>query len=41
MANPNCVNLGSVGLVFLSVDEDTVRNVTESDLRDVHQQLDL
>lgn len=41
IANPNRVNLGSVGLVFLNVEDGSVRNVTESDLDDIHQQLDL
>ncbi|SJL09046.1 uncharacterized protein ARMOST_12422 [Armillaria ostoyae] len=39
-ANPNRVNLGRVGLVFRSV-EGEVLNVTESNLTDIHQELDL
>ncbi|PBK66054.1 hypothetical protein ARMSODRAFT_977740 [Armillaria solidipes] len=39
-ANPNRVNLGRVGLVFRSV-EGEVLNMTESNLTDIHQELDL
>ncbi|KAK0199765.1 Six-hairpin glycosidase-like protein [Desarmillaria ectypa] len=39
-ANPNRVNLGRVGLVFRST-EGEVLNVTESNLTDIHQELDL
>ncbi|KAK0451403.1 Six-hairpin glycosidase-like protein [Desarmillaria tabescens] len=39
-ANPNRVNLGRVGLVFRSA-EGEVLNVTESNLTDIHQELDL
>ncbi|KAJ3970382.1 Six-hairpin glycosidase-like protein [Lentinula raphanica] len=40
-ANPNRVNLGSVGLAFLDAQTGETRNVTESDLSDMHQTLDL
>ncbi|KAJ3731470.1 Six-hairpin glycosidase-like protein [Lentinula guzmanii] len=40
-ANPNRVNLGSVGLVFLDTHTGVVRNITESNLSDMHQKLDL
>ncbi|KAK0216801.1 Six-hairpin glycosidase-like protein [Armillaria fumosa] len=39
-ANPNRVNLGRVGLVFRSA-EGEILNVTESNLTDIHQELDL
>ncbi|KAK0451429.1 Six-hairpin glycosidase-like protein [Desarmillaria tabescens] len=39
-ANPNRVNLGRVGLVFRSA-EGEVLNVTEGNLTDVHQELNL
>ncbi|KAK0234943.1 Six-hairpin glycosidase-like protein [Armillaria nabsnona] len=39
-ANPNRVNLGRVGLVFRSA-EGEVLNVTEGNLTDIHQELDL
>ncbi|KAE9407340.1 hypothetical protein BT96DRAFT_933391 [Gymnopus androsaceus JB14] len=41
IANPNRVDLGSVGLVFLDVDDGSVRNVTEADLSNVEQKLDI
>ncbi|KAH9912814.1 Six-hairpin glycosidase-like protein [Fomitopsis serialis] len=40
IANPNRANLGRVGLLFRAA-EGEVMNVTEADLSDVHQQLDL
>ncbi|KAJ3852968.1 Six-hairpin glycosidase-like protein [Lentinula lateritia] len=40
-ANPNRVNLGIVGLAFLDAQTGFIKNVSESDLSDVHQTLDL
>ncbi|KAK0488057.1 Six-hairpin glycosidase-like protein [Armillaria luteobubalina] len=40
ISNPNRVNLGRVGLVFRSA-EGEVLNVTEKNLTDIHQELDL
>ncbi|KAF5370972.1 hypothetical protein D9757_009890 [Collybiopsis confluens] len=40
-ANPNRVNLGSIGLVFRDASSGAIRNVSESDLSDIHQELDL
>ncbi|KAJ3903009.1 hypothetical protein F5879DRAFT_1010639 [Lentinula edodes] len=40
-ANLNRVNLGTVGLVFLDAQTGLIQNVSESDLSDVHQTLDL
>lgn len=40
ISNPNRVNLGRVGLVFWRENGER-RNVTEGDLADVHQELDL
>ncbi|KAJ3506906.1 hypothetical protein NLJ89_g6605 [Agrocybe chaxingu] len=41
ISNPNRVNLGRVGLVFLDPDGRGVRNVTEDDLQEKRQTLDL
>ncbi|KAF9047239.1 Six-hairpin glycosidase-like protein [Rhodocollybia butyracea] len=41
ISNPNRVNLGSVGLVFRDASSGTIRNVTESDLNEKFQVLDL
>ncbi|KAJ3506905.1 hypothetical protein NLJ89_g6604 [Agrocybe chaxingu] len=41
IANPNRVNLGRVGLLFLDPDGGGVRNVTEEDLQEKRQTLDL
>ncbi|KAH9925760.1 Six-hairpin glycosidase-like protein [Fomitopsis serialis] len=40
IANPNRANLGRVGLLFKDAEGEAM-NVTEADLSDVHQQLDL
>ncbi|KAH7912897.1 Six-hairpin glycosidase-like protein [Hygrophoropsis aurantiaca] len=40
IANPNRANLGSIGLVFVDED-DVVQNITEDDLTDISQELDL
>ncbi|KAJ4481894.1 Six-hairpin glycosidase-like protein [Lentinula aciculospora] len=40
-ANPNRVNLGRVGLLWVDKGSGETKNVTENDLSDVHQTLDL
>ncbi|KAF5318139.1 hypothetical protein D9619_012223 [Psilocybe cf. subviscida] len=41
ISNPNRVNLGRVGLLFLDGTNGSAQSVMESDLRDVKQELDL